>query len=73
MTPQSRIRTGAIGSVVAAICCFTPLLVIALPAIGLAAWLNWIDIPLFAALAGFLTMLLHGLYLRRAAGKSAPK
>lgn len=45
------LRTGIVGSVVAAICCFTPALVLLLGAVGLSAWLGWLDYVLFPALA----------------------
>jgi mercuric ion transport protein len=59
------ICTGGAGSVVAAICCFTPVLVFALPAIGLAAWLGWIDYVLWPALVLFLGITAYGVHLRR--------
>ena len=31
------------GSVIAALCCFTPILVIGLGVVGLSAWLGWLD------------------------------
>lgn len=57
--------TGTVGSVVAAICCFTPLLVVVLGAAGLAAWLGWIDYVLIPALVFFLGVTAYGFYLRR--------
>ena len=64
------LKTGIIGSVVAAICCFTPALVILLGAVGLSAWLGWIDYVLFPALAVFLGMTAYGMWRRRAAARS---
>ena len=58
------VRTGVVGSVIAAICCFTPVLVVALGAAGLSAWLGWIDYVLFPALALFLGMTAYGLWRR---------
>lgn len=60
-------KTGIVGSVIAAICCFTPVLVIALGAIGLSAWLGWIDYVLFPALALFLGLTVYGLWRRHRA------
>ncbi len=58
--------TGVAGSVVAAICCFTPALVLGLTAVGLSAWLKWADFVLFPALAFFLGLTVYGLLrLRR--------
>lgn len=54
--------TGVGGSVVTAICCFTPLLVWLLPAVGLAAWLGWIDYVLLPLLAAFLALTAVALW-----------
>ena len=43
MTDRSLITTGAIGAVLAAICCATPLLAVVLGSIGLTAWLAKAD------------------------------
>ena len=39
MRDRTLITTGAIGAVIAAICCMTPLLVVVFGAVGLTAWL----------------------------------
>jgi mercuric ion transport protein len=59
------LATGVTGSVIAAICCFTPALVIVLGLLGLGAWLAWADVVLIPALAMFLGLTGYGLYLRR--------
>jgi mercuric ion transport protein len=46
-------KTGLIGTIVVALCCFTPILVVLLGAVGLSAWLGWIDFVLFPALGFF--------------------
>lgn len=43
MREATILKTGIIGSIVAAVCCFTPVLVIALGVVGLSAWVGWID------------------------------
>ena len=43
MKDATIVKTGIVGSVIAAICCATPVLVIALGAVGLSAWLGWIE------------------------------
>ncbi len=65
MNERRLLRTGVVGSVITAICCFTPVLVVGLGAVGLSAWLGWLDYVLFPALAGFLGLTAYGLYLRR--------
>ncbi|HEX9742230.1 MAG TPA: mercury resistance system transport protein MerF [Nitrospiraceae bacterium] len=72
MKDRTILRTGIVGSVVAAICCFTPLLVVLLGAVGLSAWLGWLDYVLFPALAFFLAITAYGFYRwRRNAGAGA--
>lgn len=61
------LRTGIVGSIVAAVCCFTPALVILLAAVGLSAWLGWIDYVFFPALAIFLGLTAYGLWRRQRA------
>ncbi len=68
MKEKTLLRTGVVGSVVAVLCCFTPVLVIGLGAVGLSAWLGWLDYVLFPALAGFLGLTAYALVRRRAAG-----
>ena len=51
---------GAVGALVTALCCFTPLLVWLLPAIGLSAWVAGLDGVLFPLLAVFLAVMLFG-------------
>lgn len=66
MNDRTLLRTGIVGSVVAAICCFTPALVLLLGAVGLSAWLGWLDYVLFPALAVFLGLTAWAVYrLRR--------
>lgn len=43
MNDRALMRTGVVGAVVAAICCFTPTLALLLSAVGLSAWLAWLD------------------------------
>lgn len=67
MKDATLIRTGAIGAVIAAVCCATPVLVIALGAVGLAAVAAYLDYVLLPALAVCLGLIGYGLYLRRQA------
>ena len=50
MNDSALIKTGAIGAVVAAICCATPVLVIALGAVGLSALTGYLDYVLLPIL-----------------------
>ena len=57
-------KTGAIGTLITAICCFTPLLVWALSAVGLAYLVAYLDSILLPLLAVFFVILLVSLYLK---------
>jgi mercuric ion transport protein len=63
MTDRSLITTGAIGAVLAAICCATPLLAVVLGGIGLTAWLAKADYVVMPVL--FLGVVLVGFRLYR--------
>ncbi len=67
MKDTTILKTGIIGSVIAAICCATPILVIALGALGLSAWLGWVDYVLIPALVLFLAIIAYGLWRRQRA------
>ena len=59
------LKIGIIGTIVTAICCFTPVLVLLLSAIGLAALTGWLDLMLLPALAIFIIMTGYGLWQRQ--------
>jgi len=65
MNDATLIKTGAIGAVIAAVCCATPILVIALGAVGLSALTGYLDDVLLLALAVCLGMVGYGLTRRR--------
>jgi mercuric ion transport protein len=62
MKDRALITTGAIGGILAAICCATPILALALGAVGLGAWLAKADYVLIPALVLCLALLALGLY-----------
>jgi len=66
MTDRSLLRLGIAGTVIAAVCCFTPVLVLLLAAIGLSAAVGWLDYVLFPALFFFLGLTGFALWKRRA-------
>ena len=65
MNDRTLLRTGVAGTVVAAVCCFTPALVLVLGAVGLSAWLGWLDHILLPALAVFLGLTVLAVYRLR--------
>lgn len=58
------LKTGIIGSVILAICCFTPILVILLGVIGLSAIVGWLDYVLLPGLGVFLAITGYALWKR---------
>lgn len=62
------LKTGAIGTLVTIICCFTPLLVWVLGAAGLASLVVYLDIVLLPLLAIFFIILLIGLFIKFRSG-----
>ena len=67
MPGRGLIATGAVGAVVAAICCATPILAIVLGGIGLSAWAAGADYIVFAALLAGVALIGLGLYRRETA------
>ena len=65
MNDKTIFKTGIVGTVIAVICCFTPFLVIVLGAVGLSAWLGWLDYVLLPALAICIAIMGYGFFLVR--------
>ena len=59
---------GIVGTVVAALCCFTPVLVVLLGAVGLSALLGMLDYVLIPALVFFVGLTAYALFRRSRAG-----
>lgn len=64
MTDRKLLFIGIAGSVVAALCCFTPILVILLGFVGLASLTGTIDVVLLPALIIFLAITVYALWKR---------
>jgi mercuric ion transport protein len=67
MKDATILKTGIVGTVIAAICCATPGLVIAFGALGLSAWVSGLDYVLLPALAVFVGLTAYGLWRRNRA------
>ncbi len=67
MTGRRLFGIGVVGSLLAAVCCATPLLAIVLGALGLSAWLGWSDYIVMPALLVFLGITVYGLTRSRQA------
>ena len=65
MSNRTLLTTGIIGTIVAALCCFTPVLVVLLGAIGLSAVVGYLDVVLLPALAIFAGITIYALWRRK--------
>ena len=70
MNDRKLLRTGIIGSVIAAICCFTPALVVLVGLAGLSAIVGWLDYGLFPILFASMGLVAYAFYLR--SGRKGP-
>ena len=61
MNNSKLLKFGLVGSVIAALCCFTPLLVVLLGAVGLSAAIGWLDYVLLPALFIFVALTIYAL------------
>ncbi|WP_075996036.1 mercury resistance system transport protein MerF [Salaquimonas pukyongi] len=59
------LKTGVAGTLVTALCCFTPILVWLLTAIGLAGIIGYLDIVLFPALGVFVLVTGYAFWRRQ--------
>ena len=62
MKPQTLLKTGIVGTVIALTCCFTPVLVILFGVLGLSACVGWLDMVLLPTLAIFLILTGYALW-----------
>lgn len=67
MREENTLKIGIIGTVATALCCFTPILVILLGAVGLSAFTGWLDIVLLPALAVFAGITVYALWRKQRA------
>lgn len=62
MTNDRLLATGLAGTVIAALCCFTPVLVILLGVVGLSGLIGYLDYVLLPALAAFIVITIYALW-----------
>ena len=65
MNDDKLLKTGIIGSVIIALCCVTPVLVVLFGVLGLSAAVGWLDFVLLPGLAVFLAITGYALWKRR--------
>ncbi len=67
------LHTGSLGAAIAAICCFTPALVVLVGFAGLSAIVGWLDYGLFPMLFASMGLVAYALYLRSGNKGPSPK
>lgn len=65
--PKTLLRASIIGTVLVALCCFTPVLVILLGVVGLSAFTGYLDYVLLPALAIFIGLSIYAIQRKRQA------
>ncbi len=70
MTNRTLLKTGIIGSVILALCCFTPAPVLLLGAVGLSALVGLLDYVLLPALAIFIAITVYALWKHKTAASN---
>ena len=65
MSNERLFRVGIVGTIFAAICCFTPLLVVLLGVVGLSAIVGVLDFVLLPSLIIFIAITIYALWKRK--------
>jgi len=73
MNNKNLLRNGIVGTVIAALCCFTPVLVIMLGFVGLSAIIGGLDYGIFPMMFASLGVVAYALYLRSGNKGPSPK
>jgi L-lactate permease len=68
---KTLLRFGLVGSVIVALCCLTPILVVLLAAIGLSALTGYLDAVLLPALTIFVALTIYAVWRQRKATRDA--
>lgn len=70
--PKTLMRAGVIGTVLVALCCFTPVLVILLGVVGLSALTGYLDYVLLPALIAFIGLTIYAVWRKQKADACCP-
>lgn len=65
LSNNSLLKYGILGTLLTALCCFTPVLVVLSGAVGLSAFTGYIDVVLLPVLAIFIIITFYELWKRR--------
>ena len=72
MTNKKLLLTGYTGTAIAAICCFTPALVVLVGFAGLSAIVGWLDYGLFPMLFASMGLIAYALHVRSGKKGASP-
>ncbi|MDX8403480.1 MAG: mercury resistance system transport protein MerF [Mariprofundaceae bacterium] len=61
MKRSTLLKTGITGTIISALCCFTPVLVVLFGALGLAAWVGYLDYLLMPSLLFFVGLTIYAV------------
>ncbi|MEM5503159.1 mercury resistance system transport protein MerF [Ahrensia kielensis] len=64
MSNNKLLATGLIGTLIAGLCCFTPILVIFLGIVGLSSIIGYLDYVLLPALGVFILISVYAIWKR---------
>jgi mercuric ion transport protein len=73
MQDRTLLRVGIVGTVIAALCCFTPVLVVLVGVIGLSALTGYLDLVLFPALVFFIGLTAYAVWRKQCRNESMNK
>ncbi|KCZ93507.1 mercury resistance system transport protein MerF [Hyphomonas johnsonii] len=62
---RALLGVGVIGTLITALCCFTPILIMILGIVGLSALTGYLDYVLLPALGAFILLTLYALWRRK--------
>jgi mercuric ion transport protein len=62
---RTLLRVGIVGTVIAALCCFTPALIVLVGIVGLSAITGYLDLVLFPALAFFVGLTIYAIWRKQ--------
>ena len=70
MNERTLLGVGLIGTVIAALCCFTPILVVLAGIVGLSAIVGYLDYVLLPALVFFIALTAYALWRRNSVART---
>jgi len=65
MKRSTLLKTGITGTIISALCCFTPVLVVLFGAMGLAAWIGYLDYLLMPSLLFFVGLTIYAVIQKK--------